>query len=87
MLNEWWHSAIFYEIYIRSFCDGNEDGIGDFDYGHLACQGQVIFYTRETKSERIFVALNFGNEEVELSSFEPSPPLHERSGYFPVDEN
>ncbi|WP_141706147.1 glycoside hydrolase family 13 protein [Caloranaerobacter ferrireducens] len=29
-MKNWWKKAIFYEIYIRSFCDGNGDGIGDF---------------------------------------------------------
>jgi alpha-glucosidase len=26
---EWWRSAVFYEIYIRSFQDSNGDGVGD----------------------------------------------------------
>jgi len=26
----WWKSSVFYEIYPRSFQDGNSDGIGDF---------------------------------------------------------
>lgn len=26
----WWRNAVFYEIYMPSFCDGNGDGIGDF---------------------------------------------------------
>ena len=26
---EWWRSAVFYEIYVRSFQDSNGDGIGD----------------------------------------------------------
>lgn len=26
---EWWRSAVVYELYIRSFADGNGDGIGD----------------------------------------------------------
>ncbi len=27
---KWWHQAVFYQIYPRSFADGNGDGIGDF---------------------------------------------------------
>jgi alpha-glucosidase len=26
----WWRGAVIYQIYIRSFCDGNSDGVGDF---------------------------------------------------------
>lgn len=26
----WWNDAVFYEIFVRSFADGNGDGIGDF---------------------------------------------------------
>lgn len=28
--SKWWHKAVFYQIYPRSFADGNGDGIGDF---------------------------------------------------------
>ena len=28
--DDWWQHAVGYEIYIRSFADGNGDGIGDF---------------------------------------------------------
>jgi alpha-glucosidase len=27
--NEWWRRAVFYEIYVRSFKDSNDDGVGD----------------------------------------------------------
>ena len=27
----WWNEAVFYEIFVRSFYDSNEDGIGDFN--------------------------------------------------------
>jgi alpha-glucosidase len=29
MANDWWRSAVIYQIYIRSFADGNGDGVGD----------------------------------------------------------
>ncbi len=29
MQPKWWHTAVFYQIYPRSFADGNHDGIGD----------------------------------------------------------
>ena len=27
---KWWQKAVFYQIYPRSFADGNSDGVGDF---------------------------------------------------------
>lgn len=29
-MNHWWNHTVFYQIYMPSFCDGNNDGIGDF---------------------------------------------------------
>lgn len=30
MDKKWWHHLTAYQIYTRSFCDSNGDGIGDF---------------------------------------------------------
>ncbi|GAM59043.1 oligo-1,6-glucosidase [Vibrio ishigakensis] len=31
MKKQWWHDAVVYQIYPRSFCDSNNDGIGDLN--------------------------------------------------------
>ncbi|EOB3571796.1 alpha-glucosidase [Vibrio vulnificus] len=31
MENKWWHDTVVYQIYPRSFCDSNNDGIGDLN--------------------------------------------------------
>ena len=40
MSREWWRSAVLYQVYVRSFCDANGDGVGDLagirsKLGHL----------------------------------------------------
>src|SRR5947207_137967 len=27
----WWHDAVFYQVYVRSFADSNSDGVGDLE--------------------------------------------------------
>lgn len=29
MMNEWWRGGVIYQIYPRSYCDSNNDGVGD----------------------------------------------------------
>jgi alpha-glucosidase len=54
---KWWQTAVFYQIYPRSFADGNGDGIGDF--------GGMI--------ERLDYLEDLGIDAVWLSPFYPSP--------------
>jgi alpha-glucosidase len=55
--NKWWQSAVFYQIYPRSFADGNGDGMGDFT-------GMV---------EKLDYLQNLGVDAVWLSPHYPSP--------------
>ncbi len=54
---KWWQSAVFYQIYPRSFADGNGDGIGDF-------QGMI---------SRLDYLKDLGIDAVWLSPHFPSP--------------
>jgi len=54
---KWWQTAVFYQIYPRSFADGNGDGMGDF-YGMI---------------ERLDYLEDLGIDAVWLSPFYPSP--------------
>jgi alpha-glucosidase len=54
---KWWQTAVFYQIYPRSFADGNGDGIGDF-------QGMI---------ERLDYLQALGVAAIWLSPHYPSP--------------
>src|SRR5512133_1852952 len=54
---KWWQSAVFYQIYPRSFADGNGDGIGDF-------KGMI---------EKLGYLSNLGIDAIWLSPHFPSP--------------
>jgi alpha-glucosidase len=48
---QWWRGAVGYQVYVRSFADGNGDGVGDLvgareRLGHLADLGvDVVWLT------------------------------------------
>ena len=54
---KWWQDAVFYQIYPRSFADGNGDGIGDF-------KGII---------EKLDYLSNLGIDAIWLSPHFPSP--------------
>lgn len=54
---DWWRGAVIYEVYLQSFCDGNEDGIGDFP-GLLS---------------RLDYIASLGVDAIWLTPFYPSP--------------
>jgi alpha-glucosidase len=54
---KWWQTAVFYQIYPRSFADGNGDGIGDF-------RGMI---------EKLDYLQSLGIEGIWLSPHFPSP--------------
>jgi alpha-glucosidase len=72
MAPSWWHDAVFYEIYVRSFADSNGDGVGDLRgiRSHLA-------YLRE-----------LGVDGLWLTPFYPSPGAdhgYDVANYVDVD--
>ena len=68
----WWQTAVFYQIYPRSFADGNGDGIGDF-------QGMI---------GRLDYLQDLGIEALWLSPHYPSPQFdcgYDIADYTDVD--
>src|SRR5258708_13728463 len=72
MTQAWWKGAVFYEIYVRSFADYNDDGIGD-----LAGITSRLDYVRR-----------LGVDAIWLTPFYPSPQKdhgYDVAGYMDVN--
>ncbi len=52
--SKWWQRAVFYQIYPRSFADGNGDGIGD-----LAGMREQLVYLHELGIEAIWLSPHY----------------------------
>jgi alpha-glucosidase len=68
----WWHGAVFYEIYVRSFADSNDDGIGDLP----------------GITSRLEYVKGLGVDAVWLTPFYPSPQKdhgYDVAGYVDVN--
>jgi len=71
-VGNWWKKAVFYEIYMPSFCDGNGDGIGDF----IGITSKLDYLS------------NLGIDGIWLTPFYQSPKVdngYDISDYYSVD--
>lgn len=58
---KWWQKAVFYQIYPRSFADGNGDGIGDFK-GMIA----RLDYLKSLGVDAVWLSPHFPSPNVDL---------------------
>ncbi|MDQ0827034.1 alpha-glucosidase [Arthrobacter sp. B2I5] len=71
-MSDWWQSAVIYEVYPRSFGDGNGDGVGDLS-------GLI---------ERLPYIASLGVDGIWMTPFQPSPQVdqgYDVSDYCGVD--
>ena len=66
--NIWWNDTVFYEIFIRSFYDSNNDGIGDIN-GIIEKLDYLNDGDPNTKSD-------LGINGIWLMPISPSPSYH-----------
>lgn len=74
VMTKWWKQAVFYEIYMPSFKDGNGDGIGDF-----AGITSKLDYLKE-----------LGIDGLWLTPFYPSPKVdngYDIADYYDIDSD
>ncbi|MFO1249396.1 MAG: alpha-amylase family glycosyl hydrolase [Alphaproteobacteria bacterium] len=62
----WWKGATIYQVYVRSFCDGNGDGQGDF----AGLTGKLDYIK------------SLGMDAIWLSPIHPSPNRDWAGRYF-----
>lgn len=97
-LSEWWQKAVFYQIYPRSFADGNGDGMGDF-----AGMVQKLDYLQSLGVDAVWLSPHYPSPFVDcgydISDYEGIAPeygdmatfkkfldgLHERGMYLILD--
>ncbi|WP_299093758.1 alpha-glucosidase [uncultured Metabacillus sp.] len=73
-MKRWWEKAVFYEVYMPSFADGNKDGIGDF----------------KGLTEKLDYFMNLGVDCLWLTPFYSSPKVdngYDISDYYQIDHD
>ncbi len=74
MIKTWWKESVFYEIYMPSFKDGNNDGIGDF----------------KGITSKLNYLSELGVRGIWLTPFYPSPKVdngYDISDYYNIDKD
>jgi alpha-glucosidase len=73
--HEWWQHAVFYEIYPRSFADGNNDGVGD-----LNGITSKMEYLKDLGVDAIWISPCFPSPQVDfgydVSDYEDIDPMY-----------
>src|SRR5579864_9139349 len=73
--HEWWQHAVFYEIYPRSFADGNNDGVGD-----LNGITSKLDYLKDLGVDAIWITPCFPSPQVDfgydVSDYENIDPMY-----------
>jgi alpha-glucosidase len=73
--HEWWQHAVFYEIYPRSFADGNNDGVGD-----LKGIAAKLDYLKQLGVDAIWITPFFPSPQVDfgydVSDYESIDPIY-----------
>jgi len=58
---KWWQTAVFYQIYPRSFADGNGDGIGDF-----IGMAEKLDYLKDLGIDAIWISPHFPSPQFDV---------------------
>jgi alpha-glucosidase len=73
--HQWWQHAVFYEIYPRSFADGNNDGVGD-----LKGIAAKLDYLKQLGVDAIWITPFFPSPQVDfgydVSDYESIDPIY-----------
>ena len=82
----WWQHAVFYEIYPRSFADGNNDGIGD-----LKGITSKLDYLKDLGVDAIWISPCFPSPQVDfgydVSDYENIDPMYGTLADFDILAN
>ena len=79
--HQWWHHAVFYEIYPRSFADSNNDGVGD-----LKGINSKLDYLKDLGVDAIWISPCYPSPQVDfgydVSDYENIDPMYGTLGDF-----